>query len=230
MRTSLRPSLTADPNLHSSMRYLLLTFAALALALTGCRGMESEDPPVHLNQDMDFQERFDAQEANPFFADNAAMRKPVSGTVPRGLLRENSALHTGRTEDGVLVETTPISVSEAVVRRGKERYDIYCSVCHGLAGDGEGIIMTGDYGYTPAPTFHADRLRNQEPDGHFFDVISNGVRSMPGYASQIAVRDRWAIVTYIRALQRSQNASESDLPESALVEIEQGQSANITVE
>lgn len=219
-----------DPNLHSSMRYLVFSLAALALVLTGCRGMESEETPVHPNQDMDYQERFNAQDANPFFADNAAMRKPVSGTVARGFLREDSALYTGRDDDGVLVESNPVDISQAVVQRGKERYEVYCSVCHGIAGDGEGIIMTGDYGYTPAPTFHADRLRNEEPDGHFYDVITNGIRSMPGYASQIAVQDRWAIVAYIRALQRSQNASEDDLPESARVEIEQGESANITVE
>ncbi|MFO8233730.1 MAG: cytochrome c [Longimonas sp.] len=212
------------------MRYLVFSLAALALVLTGCRGMESEETPVHPNQDMDYQERFNAQDANPFFADNAAMRKPVSGTVARGFLREDSALYTGRDDDGVLVESNPVDISQAVVQRGKERYEVYCSVCHGIAGDGEGIIMTGDYGYTPAPTFHADRLRNEEPDGHFYDVITNGIRSMPGYASQIAVQDRWAIVAYIRALQRSQNASEDDLPESARVEIEQGESANITVE
>lgn len=219
-----------DLTLHSSMRYLVLSLAVMALVLTGCRGMESENTPVHPNQDMDYQERFNAQDANPFFADNAAMRKPVSGTVARGLLRENSALYTGRNDDGVLVDSNPIEISRAVVQRGKERYEIYCSVCHGIAGDGEGIIMTGDYGYTPAPTFHADRLRNEEPDGHLYDVITNGVRSMPGYASQIAVQDRWAIVSYIRALQRSQNAGEEDLPESALRQIEQGESANISVE
>lgn len=220
----------ADPNLHSRMRTLLLSLAALALILTGCRGMESDKPPIHPNLDMDYQERFNAQEANPFFADNAAMRKPVPGTVARGFLRENSVLYTGRDEEGTFVETTPVNVTRALLERGKERYEIYCSVCHGIAGDGQGIIMTGDYGYTPAPTFHSDRLRDEEPDGYMYDVVANGVRSMPGYAQQIAVKDRWAIVSYMRALQRSQDAREGDLSESALQQIAAGRSANINVD
>ncbi|WP_022835334.1 c-type cytochrome [Salisaeta longa] len=203
---------------------LLLVLSLVVLA--GCRGMQSEEPPVHPNLNMDIQQSFKPQEANPFFANNMAMRKPVPGTIARGLREANAPYHTGRTAAGQYVERVPFPVTKALVRRGQERYEIYCTVCHGGAGNGNGVIMTGDYGYTPAPTYHSERLRNV-PDGYIYDVIANGVRNMPGYAQQIPVRDRWAIVTYIRALQQSQNATESELPASALAQIEQGGSANI---
>lgn len=183
----------------------------VALLLAGCRGTQSEDPPFHMNLDMDFQQKFGPQEANPFFEDNAAMRTPVAGTVPRGELRDSSALYRGRTEAGDYVEQIPISVNREVLERGQDRYDIHCSVCHGKTGAGNGIIMRGDYGYTPASSYHIDRLRNA-PDGYLYDVIANGVRNMPAYGQKVPVMDRWAIVAYIRALQRSQNASPEELP------------------
>lgn len=186
-----------------------------ALLLGGCRGMESDRAPIHPNLNMDMQNRFDAQEANPFFADNAAMRRPPAGTIARGLLKEDTRYYAGRTEDGEYVDRMPVPVTRALVERGRDRYDIYCAVCHGGAGDGEGIIMRGDYGYTPAPSFHEERLL-EESDGYLYDVITNGVRTMPSYAHQVPVADRWAIVAYVRALQRSQNADEADVPEGAL--------------
>ncbi len=197
-----------------------LVFAAvigLASALGGCRGMHSDNPPIHPNLNMDFQESFEAQEANPFFADDAAMRPTVPGTVKRTGLRttENAPYFLGRTATGALVPTIPMEVTPAVLARGQQRYNIYCTPCHGYAGDGKGIIMVGKggegYGYVPAPSYHTDALRARE-DGHFFDVITNGIRSMPSYAHQISVPDRWAIVSYIRALQRSQNAGAGDVP------------------
>ena len=196
-----------------------------ALALAGCRGMVSEAPPIHLNQNMDFQERFDPQEANPLFADTRAMRPPVAGTVARGFERTDDAFYRGASA-GAYTPTSPVPLTEELLRRGQQRYNIYCSVCHGKAGDGRGIIMTGQYGYTPAPSYHDDRLRGTE-DGYLYHVIANGVRSMPGYAQQITVADRWAIVAYIRALQRSQNASAADVPAGDRAAIEQARSANM---
>jgi mono/diheme cytochrome c family protein len=99
-----------------------------------------------------------------------------------------------------------------MMERGQDRYEVFCQMCHGLSGDGLGIIMTGGYGYTPAPTFHDDRLRN-ETDGYLYEVITNGVRNMPGYGYQIPVADRWAIVAYVRALQLSQDATLDAVPE-----------------
>jgi mono/diheme cytochrome c family protein len=214
-------------NASFAMRYVFpIVLACSALLWAGCRGMESSEPPVHPNLNMDYQEKYQAQEANPLFADGAAMRKPVSGTVARGLLRNDSRFFAGRTEAGDYVESIPVPVSRALLERGQERYNIYCIVCHGRSGNGNGVIMTGNYGYTPAPSYHSERLRDVT-DGYIYDVIANGVRSMPGYAQQIPVTDRWAITAYIRALQRSQNARESDLPESVLARIEQGRSANV---
>ncbi len=212
----------------------LLTASLLvgALVLGGCRGMKSEDPPIHPNMNMDIQNRFDPQEANPLFADNAAMRKPPSGTVARGLLRADSRYFAGRTEEGEYVEQMPVPVNRALLERGQERYEIFCTVCHGAAGDGNGIIMTGQsnvtgqgYGYTPAPTYHSERLR-EVTDGYIYDVVANGVRNMPGYAQQIPVADRWAIVAYVRALQRSQNADAADVPQSVISDAQPSSSAS----
>lgn len=182
----------------------------VSLILMSCRGQISEKPPVHPNQNMDFQERFNAQEENPFFADNRAMRTPVEGTIARGNLKDNSAIYEGVDENGDFVEEIPFEVTQSFLYRGKERYDIFCTPCHGGTGDGQGIIMTGGYGYVPAPSFHADRARNLS-DGELYSAIANGIRTMPSYATQIPVEDRWAIVSYVRALQRSQNVPESEM-------------------
>ena len=201
------------------MRRSFITGVMLAaLLLAGCRGTKSDNPPFHMNLDMDFQEKFGPQEANPFFEDNAAMRMPVPGTVQRGELRDTSSLYRGRTAEGDYVENIPIAVTREVMERGRDRYNVYCSVCHGRTGAGNGIIMRGDYGYTPASSYHVDRLR-QAPDGYLYDVIANGVRNMPAYGQKVPVLDRWAIVAYIRALQRSQNASPDDLPADALSQL-----------
>jgi len=193
---------------HIGLSVLIL----LALVSTGCQEAITENRPIHINPNMDAQERFEAQEPNAFFADGRAMRAPVKGTVARGFLKDNSALWTGKTESGEW-SSIPVPVTMEFLERGRDRYEVFCSVCHGLAGDGKGIIMTGDYGFIPAPTYHSDMLRTQ-PDGYLYDALTNGVRTMAGYGSQVPVNDRWAIVAYVRALQRSQNADASDVPEN----------------
>lgn len=190
--------------------YFKIAAVAVPFALISCRGQISEKEPVHPNMNMDQQERFEAQEENQFFSDNRSMRQPVEGTVSRGNLRQNDSLYQATNEDGELIDEIPVDVTKSFLYRGQEQYNTYCSVCHGKTGDGNGIIMEGGYGYVPAPNFHDDRIREQ-PDGHFYDAIANGIRSMPAYAHQIKVEDRWAIVAYIRALQRSQNATEEDV-------------------
>jgi mono/diheme cytochrome c family protein len=197
----------------------ILSLIVLLAAATGCRGMRSERPPIHPNLNMDFGQHYQAGEANPFFEDGSAMRQPVAGTVARERLRttENAAFTLGRTPAGAYVQESPVVISEALLLRGRERYEIYCSVCHGGVGDGQGIIMVGNagqgYGYVPAPTFHSESLR-AAADGYIFDVITNGVRNMSSYGHQVQVMDRWAIVAHVRALQRSQAASAADLPET----------------
>jgi mono/diheme cytochrome c family protein len=214
------------------MNRFALTLLA-AVVLVGCRGTKSENTPIHPNLNMDFQEKFEPQEENPYFADNRAMRVPVAGTIARGFLREDVGFFTGRTEDGLYLETMPVAITPELLARGQERYNIFCSVCHGKSGDGQGIIMVGNggrgYGYTPAPTYHDDKYLpggDKDEDGYLYDVVANGYNSMPGYAQQIAVADRWAIVAYIRALQRSQLADGADLPGDILQSLEANRSSN----
>lgn len=191
---------------HTSQIFKLLMAGIL---LSACRGTPSTKPPIHPNQNMDFSEAFESQEKNTFFEDRRAMRPKVQGTVARGFLIENTALQLGKDENGNFVKTLPLHVDRAFIERGAEKYRIFCSPCHGGVGDGKGAVVA--YGLVPPPSYHDERLRNVE-DGYFFDVITNGVRSMYGYESQIPkVEDRWAIVAYIRALQKSQYATESDL-------------------
>ena len=183
----------------------------LSLLLVGCyRGRPSEKQPVHLNRDMDSQPKYKAQSEGDFFANSSAMRLPVERTVARGQLREDDALFRGRDDNGGFLKKAPVQLTESGLRRGRERFDIYCSVCHGRVGDGRGVMV--EKGYIPPPSFHIDRIRQMD-DGEIFDVISNGIRNMPSYRNQIPVRDRWKIIQYLKALQRSQNAAISDIPE-----------------
>ena len=159
-------------------------------------------------QDMANQPRPKPLDASAFFADGRASRPPVPGTVARGQLREDDHLYTGKV-NGELVSSFPFPVTKQVMERGRERYLIYCTPCHGALGDGRGMIVSR--GLKQPPSFHIDRLR-QIPAGHFFDVMTNGLGAMQDYSAQINVEDRWAIVAYIRALQLSQNATMNDVP------------------
>jgi mono/diheme cytochrome c family protein len=169
---------------------------ALAAALGGCR------------QDMHDAPRYEAYEASPFFPDGRSSRAAPEGTVARGWLRDDEALHTGRV-NGELVTEFPFPIGAAELQRGRERFDIFCTPCHGLLGDGEGMVV--QRGLRRAASYHQDRLRAERP-GYFFDVVTNGFGAMQGYAEQIPVRDRWLIVAYVRALQVSQHASVADVP------------------
>lgn len=178
-----------------------LAAAVLSLALAGC------------HTDMYDQPRYDPLEKSDFFEDGLASRSPVAGTIARGYLREDEALYTGK-QDGELVEDPPASltIDLAFVQRGQERFNIFCTPCHGLAGEGDGMIVRR--GFRQPPTYHSDRLRGV-PIGHFFDVMTNGFGAMPDYAGQISVRDRWAIAVYVRALQWSRHANPDDLDEAS---------------
>ena len=135
---------------------------------------------------------------------------PVDGTVARGELQEPVSYFQGKYADGGFVKKAPVTFTASLFKRGQERYDIYCTPCHGRNGYGQGIVVKK--GFLPPPSFHLDRLRDSA-DGYIFDVITNGIRNMPSYKYQIPVADRWAIVAYFRALQRSQNATRDDIPE-----------------
>jgi hypothetical protein len=160
------------------------------------------------SQQMAEQPRYRPLDASNFFDDDRSARPLVSGTVARGQLHEDEQFYTGKSA-GTPVDTFPFPVTHEVLERGHERFDVFCSPCHGRLGDGQGMIV--QRGFTPPPSFHSDRLR-QAPVGHFFDVITNGFGVMPDYAAQVPPRDRWAIAAYIRALQLSQHTALADVP------------------
>jgi mono/diheme cytochrome c family protein len=172
----------------------MLAFAAMFAA--GCR------------QDMHDAPRYEAFEASTTFADGRASRNAPAGTVARGWLREDEALYTGKV-NGLAVDEYPFAIGAAELARGQQRFNIYCTPCHGRLGDGNGMVV--QRGLRQAASYHQDRLR-EEKLGYFYDVITNGFGAMQGYAEQIPVRDRWLIVAYVRTLQLSQHASLDDVP------------------
>lgn len=192
---------------------LLLPVAALAAA---CQGEIFSEPPVHPNWNMDAQGRIDPQEASEFFADGRGNRLPPAGTVRRGGLREDAHFFEGKV-GGAFADTLPpqLPLTPQLLARGRARYNIYCTSCHGQTGVGDGMAV--QRGMTPPPSYLDDRLL-AEPIGYFYHVISNGVRTMYPYGAQIPPADRWAIATYVRALQRTGTLSLSDVPPDALKE------------
>jgi mono/diheme cytochrome c family protein len=174
----------------------LAAVAVLVVALAGCR------------QDMHDQPKYEPQEGSSFFRDGRAGRPPVEGTVWRTERLAEPAYTTGRI-GAEYVAALPMPVTLDLVARGRQRYDIFCAPCHDRVGTGSGMIVLR--GYRKPPSFHIERLRTQ-PDGYFFDVITNGFGVMPNYAQQIPVADRWAITAYVRALQLSQSATLADVP------------------
>jgi len=140
----------------------------------------------------------------------------VANTVPRGLLRADTHLNEGRV-DGQLATTFPMAITPAVMQRGQERFNVFCSPCHGRTGSGNGMVV--QRGFRAPPSYHEDRLRNA-PVGYFFDVMTNGFGAMQDYASQVPVADRWAIAAYIRALQLSQRATLADVPADRRAELD----------
>ncbi len=201
--------------LFSAGILVVLSWVPLALIMRA-RVTTSPEPRIHIVPDMDNQPKFKTQRRNPLFADLRAMRPPVEGAVARGAVIGDEAVMTGKVGENWVVEI-PVPVDENVLNRGRQRYDIYCSPCHGLAGYGDGIVgkradALQEGTWTPPTSYHTDLIRNREA-GHLFNTISNGIRNMPAYGPQIPVEDRWAVVAYVRALQRSQNATIDDVPE-----------------
>jgi mono/diheme cytochrome c family protein len=185
----LRPSLTLTLVKHA----LVLLAACLVSA---CR------------QDMHDAPRYEPLEASTFFADGRSSRTPIANTVARGQLRQDRHLYEG-VVDGKPAETLPMAVTPQVMARGRERFNVFCSPCHGGLGAGDGMIV--ERGFRKPPSYHEDRLRNA-PVGYFFDVMTHGFGAMQDYSAQLPVADRWAIAAYIRALQFSQRATVDDVP------------------
>ena len=169
---------------------------ALLLVLAGCR------------QKMANQPKYDPLEPSDFFADGMSARPRIKGTVARGELSPDTFLTTGKI-GGQEGDGYPFPITQEVLDRGEERFNIYCSECHGKLGNGMGMIPSR--GFRHPPSFHTDTLRTAKT-GHFFDVMTNGFGAMPPYAVQVPPSDRWAIIAYIRALQLSQNGTMADIP------------------
>jgi cytochrome c5 len=188
-----------------------LAFCSLLMVLSGmgCRGQTSHDPPIVPLRNMFNQDRYNPQAESQLFKDGRTMRTPVLGTVPQE--REiDPELGQGRLlDDSDYVAEVPQAVAQrfggapAMLERGQERYGIYCRPCHDGTGAGRGTVIMRSGWQPPPPSFHQDRIR-QMPDGQLFATISRGVRSMPSYGASVPVNDRWAIVSYVRALQLSQ--------------------------
>jgi mono/diheme cytochrome c family protein len=154
------------------------------------------------------QPKYRGLRASGFFPDGSSARPRIEGTIARGTLQEDEAFFTGKS-GGADVKVLPFPIDQTVLDRGQDRFNIYCTPCHGRTGAGNGMVV--QRGYRQPPSMHMDRLRLADA-GHFFDVMTNGFGVMPDYKVQIAPRDRWAVVAYIRALQFSQHASPADVP------------------
>lgn len=196
----------------------LLIAAFAAAALLGCRGEISTAPPIHLQQNMDFQDKLKAQSESKFggWADKRSMRLPVKGTIARGSLGAHSKdpeiakLHVWKTADGKFVTENPLPATLANIERGRERFNINCTACHGRNGRGVGIVGRQLFPLPPSfvpkvkddhpLTRHEERVYNL-PVGEMFETITNGKATMQQYGTQVGVRDRWCIIHYIRALQ-----------------------------
>jgi cytochrome c5 len=222
------------------LRYFFIglgLFLVGLLAVAGFRGQKSEKPPIEIFPDMDHQPKVKAQVPSEFFADGRGNRQPVPGTVPLGyeapvskenpfpdegkyrMVRYSSGtdyLNTGRFGDqwGTGI---PMPVTAELMQRGRDRYQIFCAVCHGASGGGNGV--TGQYGLVAIANFHQDRLR-QMADGEIYNTITHGKNTMLGYGSKIPVDDRWAIVAYVRALQAAQTATINDVPPDERTKLE----------
>ena len=212
------------------MRYAYYTLAflvVLTLSVMGFRGLRSTLPPIEVFPDMDRQARYKPQAESRFFADGRADRPIPAGTVPYGrsvqrigkdgkisfadpdFLRADDRRYAGKAADGTFARGFPIEVTETMIRRGQNRYLIYCAPCHGALGDGNGI--TKSYGMVTTPTYHDDRLRTM-PEGEIFNTITLGKNTMFPYADKLSPDERWAVIAYVRALQRAQHATIDDVP------------------
>jgi len=198
------------------MRYVWLALAlvgVLLFSIAGCRGDKSRRPPIELFPDMDRQPKLRPQSWNAFFPDQLASRLPVPGTVAREAPYADTPVNTGRIPGTTnFVEVLPVPVTAQRLERGRQRYTIHCAVCHGAAGDGKGI--TAKYQLVGAANFHDKRLVTM-PDGQIFYTITYGTPNlMSAYGADVPIEDRWAIVAYIRALQRSHLGTLDDVPEA----------------
>lgn len=175
----------------------------LVLVEAGCRGYSSPNPPIHPNPNMDTQEKGKAYRASDFFDDGTYMRTPIPGTIARGHLKDDELFYFGKV-NGKAAETFPtqVTLDDKFLKRGRELFNRNCAACHSQVGDGDGLV--GRRLLVKPTSLHSEYMYGLPP-GHYFDVISNGIRTMQSYKHMINEKDRWAIVAYVRALQMSQD-------------------------
>jgi mono/diheme cytochrome c family protein len=194
--------------------FVALVAVVPPLLVARARVVRTPNPRLHLIPDMDSQPKVKTQQFNALFRDHRGMRRPVPGTIARGDLELDTAVYQGKVGNE-WVTTMPVPVTPELMERGRERYAIFCAQCHGMDGAGKGLVAVRaeELGgpWVPPLSYHDKQVRERQL-GHLYNTIANGIRSMPAYGSQIPVEDRWAIVAYIRALQRSQNARMKDVP------------------
>jgi len=188
-------------------QFAAMSAMAATLVLAGCR------------QDMHDQPKYKPLVASGFFRDGLSARPIIADTVARGHLDEDPEYYTGKSASGKFVDRLPEAPTAEMLRRGQERFGIYCTPCHDHTGSGRGMVVRR--GFKQPPSYHIDRLR-QAPAGYFYDVMTNGFGAMPDYRGQIDPADRWAIVAYIRALQRSQHAALADVPADEAAKLKGG--------
>jgi mono/diheme cytochrome c family protein len=198
--------------------YVFLFICVLTVSIFGFRGSQSTKPPLEVFPDMDRQPKYKAQGASAFFADGRADRPLPVGVIARGELRADSERYAGKDASGKWNTKFPASVSvdASLLERGRHQYTIYCAPCHGAVGDGNGI--TKQYGMGSTPSYHDDRIRKLS-HGEIYNVITNGKNTMLPYADKISPDDRWAVVAYVRALQRAQQGTVNDVPPAHKTEL-----------
>lgn len=205
------------------MRYFLLIVGLMVLAVMivgGQRGHTFRKPPIYIFPDMDRQPKLRPQEPNRFFANGISSQPQVAGTIARGQPYEDTPVNTGKTTGTTnYVDVIPIPVTAELMERGRERFNIHCAPCHGAAGDGKGVPVK--FGMAVIADLHDNKTRRvpQQSDGEIFYTITHGKNLMQGYGPQIAINDRWAIIAYLRALQRSRLATLEDVPGDVRAEL-----------
>ena len=188
--------------LKHKVLFLLLIFG---LTLTGCRGYRSESPPIHLNPNLDWQAKFKSQKFTAQYPDGTVAwgneRGFADPSSRENYLSAYSKSRSGTYTNGRPLSRIPIPVTKELLLKGQERFNIYCSVCHAYNGEGNGLVV--QRGFPPAPDITSDTYKNKK-DGYLFKVITDGIRKMPGYDKQLTDEEKWAIVGYLRALQRTE--------------------------
>jgi len=198
------------------------TFAILSVSLglavlTGCSGVQ-RTPPIQLWPDMRMQPKFEAQQTSGLFVDGRASRRRPDGVVARGHMLEDTPVNTGLLADGMYIGKSPIAVTPSVLAEGEWRFNTYCAPCHDKTGLGKGMVSQRWTAWQPA-NLTEDRLV-EAADGDLFNVITYGRRTMPPYGAPNRPEERWAIIAYLRVLQRAQHGSMNDVPEGARTGLE----------